>query len=680
MSVLPMKRVRIIGMRKDRKQILELLQRSGVVQIEAEKSEAAEEAEDPVFRQIDMSGIRATFDKNVVLANQALEVLAGTSPDPNPVTMFSGRRKMSLTDYETGAAKRDKTMDMVYRLNTLSKQANEISAEIPRVETQLEALTPWLSFPYPMDFDGTGKTKAFIGTLQNEVSEETIRSGITEAAPELEAFDVSIISTSQEQTCIMVVCLRSQAKEMEEALRHIGYARPALSGDVPAKQKEALEKKLQHLHEKAEDTASEIASFAENRDEIKFIADYFQMRSDKYEVISGLKQSKRVFFLSGYICERDAKGLEDLLDSRFDCVVEFKTPAEDEDVPVALQNNGFAAPVEGVVESYSLPGRGEDDPTFPVSWFYYILFGLMLSDAAYGLLMAIGCAFILWKFKNMEDSTKKTMKMFLFCGIGTTFWGFMFGSFFGDAVAVMGTTFFGKSADYAGLRPVWFAPIDDPIHMLRFSFLIGLIHLFTGLALKLVQCIKKGQILDAIYDVVFWYMLVGGAVVLLLTVPMVSSMIGLESTLPAYAGTVATYIMIVAAVGIILTGGRESKNWGKRILKGLYSLYGITSYLSDVLSYSRLLALGLATGVIAQVFNKMGSMVAAAIPIKPIGFIIFMVIFLIGHVLNLGINALGAYVHTNRLQYVEFFGKFYNGGGRPFEPFKEKTKYYKVQE
>ena len=147
-------------------------------------------------------------------------------------------------------------------------------------------------------------------------------------------------------------------------------------------------------------------------------------------------------------------------------------------------------------------------------------------------------------------------------------------------------------------------------------------------------------------------------------------------TLPAAVGNVALVLAAIGAVGIILTSGRESKSPVKRLLKGLYGLYGVSSYLSDILSYSRLLALGLATGVIAQVFNKMGSMAGGGVA----GAIVFILVFLVGHSLNIGINLLGAYVHTNRLQFVEFFGKFYEGGGEKFRPFSAKTKYFKISE
>lgn len=298
---------------------------------------------------------------------------------------------------------------------------------------------------------------------------------------------------------------------------------------------------------------------------------------------------------------------------------------------------------------------------------------MMLSDAGYGIILTLGCAFVLLKFKGLEGTMQKMIKMFFWCGLSTTFWGFMFGGFFGDAIAVVSNTFFGGGA---ALQPLWFNPIDDPIRLLVFSFALGIIHLFTGLGLQFYQYAREHKIKDAIYDVVFWYMFVGGGIVYLLTMEMVTSMMGLSFTLSAGVGTVAAVVALLGAAGVVFTGGRESRSPVKRFLKGCYSAYNVTGYLSDILSYSRLLALGLATGVIAQVFNQMGSMAGGGV----VGAIVFILVFIVGHSLNLGINLLGAYVHTNRLQFVEFFGKFYEGGGRAFAPFAAHTKYYKFKE
>ena len=267
---------------------------------------------------------------------------------------------------------------------------------------------------------------------------------------------------------------------------------------------------------------------------------------------------------------------------------------------------------------------------------------------------------------------RKTLTMFFYCGLGTMLSGILFGSYFGDAPTVIASTFFGKTLEV----PKLIDPLSQPMKMLVLCFAIGIVHLFAGLVINLYTALKQKRYVDAISDSVLWMLLVAGLLLFGLTTDMVTGMFSLEKISPV-AGNIGKIMAVIGAIGIILMDGRESKNWFKRTLKGLYGLYNVTGYLSDLLSYSRLLALGLATSVISSVFNQMGSMVAGT-PV--IGVIFFILIFLVGHVLNLAINALGAYVHANRLQYVEFFGKFYNGGGRKFTPFATNTKYIKIQD
>ncbi len=675
MSVLPMKRMLIIGFRKDRKEMLELLQRRGVVEISTSTPNGISGDDDTVFHKIDMSGSKATFDKNVLLATSALEILDKTVPGAKDGSMFSGRVKMSLTDFETNTTFRDEIMSMVYDINTLAKTDSEIQADIPKYQTQLETLQPWISFELPLEFSGTKYTNAFIGTLPNQQDRTQILEQINENAPDLIGCDVSVISSDSEQTCVMIICHVNDSDKLEEALRKMSFARPTVSGGVPKEQADYIKSKLESLNNDSKEIAEKIAAYAPKREQLKFIIDYFTLRADKYEIIGELYQTKRVFLINGYLPAGKCDKLEDLLTSRFDCVTEFSEPSESDDVPVLLKNNWYATPVENVVEGYSLPNKHEIDPTFIASIFYYCLFGLMLSDAGYGLIMVLATGIILAKNKdNMEDGSKHFIQMLLGCGIGTLFWGLMFGSFFGDAVNKIATTFFGRP-DIA-FPVLWFEPVDKPIMMLGFSFIIGLVHIFTGLGVLFYMNIREHKIKDAIYDVVFWYLLLIGCVGLLMSTEMMRSMFSFNVIFPSPVITLFTVMAIIGAIGIVVFGGRESKNPFKRLLKGLYALYGISSYLSDVLSYSRLLALGLATSVISSVFNQMGTMGGSGV----VGVIMFIIIFLLGHTLNLLINALGAYVHTNRLEYVEFFGKFYTGGGRKFEPFTEKTKYFKVQE
>ena len=229
----------------------------------------------------------------------------------------------------------------------------------------------------------------------------------------------------------------------------------------------------------------------------------------------------------------------------------------------------------------------------------------------------------------------------------------MFGGWFGDLVAVVGKTFF--NADVS-IPPIWFSPLDDPMKLLLFCFLLGGIHLFIGMGLNGWLSIKDGRPLDALFDVGLWYLLLISVTLLLVGI----------------VPTVAKWMAIIGAVGIVLTGGRHKRGLGK-VIGGFGSLYGITGYLSDVLSYSRLLALGLASSVIASVVNNMGSFGGPGIK----GVILMAVAFIIGHTYNFAINGLGSFVHSCRLQYVEF-GKFYVSGGEAFQPFGENTKYVDI--
>ena len=365
--------------------------------------------------------------------------------------------------------------------------------------------------------------------------------------------------------------------------------------------------------------------------------------------------------------------VEKAIGDKYDCVLDIEDIKEDEEPPTLLSNNGFSSSVEGVLESYGLPHKGEFDPTTIMSFFYVFFFGMMLSDAAYGAIIAIACFIVLKKFPRMGEGMHKTIKMFMFCGVSTVVWGILFGGYFGNVVDIVSETFFGKLVTVPAL---WFIPLNDPMRLLVYSLAFGVVHLFVGLGIKGYMELKEGRTLDFFCDVVLWFAFLIGLIMLLLPSDIFASIAQTKIVFPPVLNTVAKALAIGGALGLVLMSGRESKNPILRIALGAYDIYNITGWLSDVLSYSRLLALGLATGVIASVVNQMGSMFGKGI----VGVIGFILVFLVGHTLNLAINLLGAYVHTNRLQFVEFFGKFYEGGGKPFEPFKSDTKYVTIQD
>ncbi len=669
MAVLEMKRIQLCALKNERKKILEFLQRRGAVEIHA-----AEEPE-ALFSKTDTASARQAFEKNAQTAEEAVAVLDKlVPPEKGLPKVLAGRTPIRLSDYEETAKNAVKLAKTASQILALDKKISDDQAEIIRLNTQLDALVPWMNLDVSMRTLGTRSTSVFIGSFPEALTKEELGTRLAGALPEVSSIEIEILSTQPQQTCVFLVCYGKYGMQVENALRAMGFTYPPTPVRLPpCERAEEIKKQIEALRSEIEEAKKEIGSYRELREQLLFTSDYYTMRADKYRVLGELWQSPRVFFISGYIPAEDCAALEQALETQYRAFVEIETPGEDEEIPVKLKNGFFSSAVEGVVEGYSLPGKHEVDPSFIMSFFYYILFGMMLSDAAYGILMVLGCGLVLWKFKNIEQGLKKTMTMFLFCGISTTFWGVLFGGYFGDAPAVIAKTFF--HSDFT-VPPLWFAPLDEPMRLLMFSFLLGVIHLFTGLGVQFYQLAKRGKIADAIYDVIFWYFLVGGLLMLLVSTDMFRDMAGLTFTLPPIVGALSAVFAGIGAVGIVLTAGRESKNPGKRFLKGLYGLYGVSSYLSDILSYSRLLALGLATGVIATVFNQLGSMLGGGV----VGAIFFTLVFIIGHVLNLAINLLGAYVHTNRLQYVEFFGKFYEGNGRKFTPFTANTKHFKITE
>ena len=671
MAMLKMQRIYIYALIKYCKDILETLQRRGVVEIENL------ELEDSVFFKEDTSSLQAQYNRSAATATEALEILSRYAPQKKGLlSSFKGREQISTAEYDKMVDGAQDTLRIAYDIISYQKNIDMNEAEKVKYEAQLESIKPWLSLDVPMNFSGTATTTAFIGKFSEKKSSTDIVTQLAELIPEVEGINVEVISGDENQTCVFILAMKQDAEDVSDALRRIGFEYPSYVSPVaPQTREKQINKHISNREGRILEAEKNIKAYEKYYAKLEFLEDYFVMKSERYKAFDDITTSRNTFILSGYITERDAQGLKQYLEEHFNAEVELEA-SDTPDTPVVLKNNKFAEPTESVLASYSYPDRHEADPTSIMAIFYYIFFGMMFSDAGYGIVMALACGILLKKFKGMEAGLRRSMKMFFWCGVSTTIWGLLFGSFFGDAVSVISNTFFGTPPpDIPGLVvPIWFNPVSNPMQMLMFSFLLGIIHLFAGLAIMAYNDIKHKEYLAVLYDVVSWYLLVGGAILALLSLDMMGNIAGF--TLPPVFLTIGGVMAAIGAVLILLFAGRESKNPVKRLLKGAYGLYGATGYLSDILSYSRLLALGLATGVIAQVFNQIGSMMGSGV----IGVILFILIFVIGHGLNIGINALGAYVHTNRLQFVEFFGKFYTGGGREFKPFKINTKHYTVKE
>lgn len=356
-------------------------------------------------------------------------------------------------------------------------------------------------------------------------------TGLAEQCPDIEAVDVQVIEKDRDAVYLTVLCLKEEADKVEASLRALGFAKPSqMTSKVPAVKKEKLTVKIQKLKSEIEEAEKDIKSCADSRYDLKLVGDYFRIRADKYNVLGTIPQSQRTFVVSGYAVKKTVPVIEKAIGEHYECVIDVEDLKEDEEPPIMLKNNGFSETVESIVASYGLPQKGEFDPTTIMSFFYVFFFGMMLSDAAYGAILAIACFVVIKKFPRMESGMKKTMKMFMYCGISTLIWGILFGGYFGNAVDIISGTFFGHTITPKAL---WFVPLNDPMKLLVYSMLFGVIHLFTGLGIKGYMCLKDGRVMDFFCDVMLWFSLLLGLILMLLPTEIFGSIIQAQIVFPA---------------------------------------------------------------------------------------------------------------------------------------------------
>ena len=671
MSVVSMQKMLIAGAREEQDAVLKELQRRRIFHLSklSEENLSAPEVKERL----------AKAEKQAQLADHALKLLSEYAPSSEGMlASLKGGKELNFGEWEARAEKLSQAAALAESLLEKQKAIGEAAARATRSQVLLEGLVPWEGLNMPLNTSETARCKVLIGALPGAWNEESLTTLFRENLPDFERYELELLKGDATQTPLVLLCLKEDAAAVEEFLRKKGFARPILLSDkTPSEAKKDLQFEKEAAIAEGEELKEAIRLAASGRDSLQFLYDESELEAERLTALARTGEGSRSFFINGFVPASKAESLKKLLEDKYTVSVSLIDADPEEAVPVALKNNRFAAPTESVVESYGLPGEGEVDPTGIMAIFYYFLFGLMLSDAGYGLLMVVGCGIVLKKFPKMSRSMKQMMTMFFWCGVSTFIWGILFGGFFGDAIDVIAHTFFGVPKDVQVFKPLWFAPLEKPMKLLVYSFLFGVIHLFVGLALKGWQLLKQKRVMDFIGSVLSWFLLLIGLILMLLPSDLFASISGSPIPIPAPVQSAAKILALVGAVGLLLFAAWDRKNFGLRLALGAYELYGITGWLSDVLSYSRLLALGLATGVIASVINSMAAMFGGGIK----GAILFIIIFLVGHALNMAINLLGAYVHTNRLQYVEFFGKFYDGGGEEYAPLTtENTKYYHMEE
>lgn len=646
----------ILSLLNESKKLVEYLQKIGITELE--------NVEEDELLKYQTDNIVSQFNKKSAEAVNAYKILEKYCDLSKPfLESFNDSAEIDYSDYRLIADKSDELLNVCYEISELEKRIVKLKSEISQNESLINYYTPWISLDIPMASKRTLMTNIFIGTFPKEMNRDEIIALINKSDNTIDDIEVQIISSQKMLTCAVIMCHNSSCEKLSAILKDNGFVIPEKTvPKLPEKAIEDFKGKITKLYSDIDDTVTEIKGFCDKYKEIRFLSDYYAAQCDKYTAVENAATSENVFCVRGYIPERAAEEVKFEIERQFTAQMELSEPDYDgADVPVLIENKSFGAGVEGITNMYSPPSNKDIDPNPIMAFFYYAFFGLMLSDAGYGLLMIVFAVFAKKKLK-VKGNLLKSADMVLYSGISTVIWGALFGGWFGDLIPTVCTNFLG--IEKAPSLAIWMEPMNNSMELLMFCFIFGIIHLLTGLFIRFYILIKERNFSGAVFDVipvcifVIGFAIFGG-----------SFIFTIDERIKSFGGP----LLAVGALLIVLTSGRSGKNIIGKLGGGLYALYNTASgYLGDILSYSRLLALSLVTGVIANVVNLLGAMFG--------NIFAFIIIFVIGHTINIAINLIGTYVHTNRLQYVEFFSKFYEGSGRIFTPFKINSKFFTVKE
>ena len=648
MSIVKMKHIRLFGMAADRETLLRQLQHLGCVEI----SEPTDKLADPdwaALTRVDDAGL-ARVKADAALLNAALNTLKGIGKEKGG--LLQARPEVTEGQlFDEGL--RASAMEAAQAVNAQEKRISAIQNEQGKLRAQKAALTPWLELDIPLETTGTREVSATFGAVMSTVALDTVKQALEEAT---ELVEVIPAGKDREFQYVLILCHRSAEETAFETLKKFGFSRSSLRGwtGTARENTDRLEGELRRLEGELEAAKSAIAALVPHREDIKLCIDRMTQEIQREEYKGRLLQSQATIFFEGWVPAENLPALEKVL-GQYPAAWEANDPAPEEypQVPIKLKNNKLTRPLNMVTNMYVLPAYDGVDPNPLMAPFFIFFFGLMMADMGYGILMVAAALVVIYKMKP-KDGMADFAGLLLLCGISTFLMGALTGGFFGDFIPQIAKII--NPASTLAL-PALFTPLNDTLAILIGSLVLGLIQIITGMIISVVRKVQTGDVADAIWSEVTWWIILGGAALAILGI-----------------GSVGGYpvVLIVGLVMLVIGSTRNAKGFGKltALIGAVYN--GATGFFSDILSYARLMALMLSGSVIAQVFNTLGSVTG-----NVVGFVI---ISFIGNMLNFALNLLGCYVHDLRLQCLEFFGRFYKEGGKPFRPLFIHTKYVDIKE
>ncbi len=651
MAVARMIKVIIVSYRTEASELLEAMQSEGICQVlNAEEAMVSRDSPDlaaAAQRPRDIEELLHRLQKCIAFLKNYSEAKKGLAGVLSPRTVID---EQSYNDVVSD----EQVLKIIDECERLESSIEKLNSERESLLGTLKQLSPWQSLQSPVEEIGQlQQATCLVGLLPAGQFEQ-----IQEHIAELTSAIQQVGATANRSACL-VVCLKENVGEVQKLLRSAEFE-PVNFGSWTGTVAELIKQHTKRLNEaetQLHSYTNSAAALSKNLLKLEILNDHYSNLLNREQTKDTAPATQRTVLLEGWVKESDYPRLEKIVSKFGASSLTRIEPAEDEDMPVEIENKHLIKPFEVITRLYGMPQHFEVDPTVFLAPFFALFFALCLTDAGYGLIII---ALMVLLAKKIQGD-KKLMWMLAICGAVTVVTGALTGGWFGNAHEYL-PSWFAEARN--GL--MWFDPFEKPMMFFKLALALGYIQIMAGLIIAFGHSLKRKDYVAAVCDKLTWLVMLNSIVLLL------ASKFGM---LPARIGKICTVTALVPAGAILLFSHREG-SWAGRIGMGLYNLFSTIFFMGDVLSYLRLMALGMVTAGLAMAINVIAQ-IAAKMPYG-LGIIAMVLVLVVGHGFNMAINALGAFVHTLRLQYVEFFPKFLAGGGKSFVPLSKKYEHIYV--
>lgn len=646
MAIVDMTRFSLFTFARDQEELLKKLQEFNYVHLlkpEIKDPETEGIADGPKTEQFSAEVIKV--NEQVEMVNQAIKLLSNYDTRPGGL---KGLREniVTIPFAELEEKVRESNWEDTYeKVREITSRLDQLTHEETKLRTDLEEVSNWDRLDIsPAELKELKVAKAILGSIPRKISndfEAKIRK--------LELTTAKQVGGTKQDAWYLIITHPLEEEELSELLKQSAFSQLNPDYDeLPVERKKRLNQAIIDIKVRQGEVKEELKAHGGELPKLELAFEYLENKKLRLMADDQFIHSEFTKGTQGFIPTERMDEFVKTIEAATGDTYYLTTEAahrEDPDVPILLKNGKFAGAFTDVTTMFAYPTYNDVDPTPLLAPFYMVFFGMMMGDVGYGLLLLLGSAYALKKL-NLKKSMRRMVTFFHYLSYPTIVWGLIYGSFLSLEIGL----------------PSLLTPADDYMTILIISIILGGVQLFFGLGIKGYVLWKNGERISVILDVVSWYMALTGLILFLL-----AGMLNF----PPVVGEIGKWVMIIGMALIVVFAARDSKSWPGRIAGGVYELYGISSWVGDFVSYSRLMALGLSGGFIAMAFNMMAEMVSGAWYLIPFG----LLIFLFGHAFNLFLSVLSAYVHALRLTYVEFFGKFFDGGGKPLKRMKKEPKY-----